>query len=183
MKLRERYRRLTFWNKFAFWGSLASIVGLLLGVYPLTNMQTQSDPLRPEDFRLRFAVSGHSISEQDLNRAPRVLHCIGKMGGASVQFDLRLIETVVNPSSRGRAPSEIWYEADHFIFYDIASLNQTGIDGQYLQFLIPIALRGFAGDGTRFRADLFIRGKWYFTGYEPFEDGNVSVRIGRRAAA
>ena len=35
MKLRERYRRLTFWNKFAFWGSVASIIGLPLGIVAL----------------------------------------------------------------------------------------------------------------------------------------------------
>ena len=35
MKLRERYRRLTFWNKFAFWGSLASIIGLPIGIFAI----------------------------------------------------------------------------------------------------------------------------------------------------
>lgn len=29
MKLRERYNRLTLWNKVAFWGSIASIVGFI----------------------------------------------------------------------------------------------------------------------------------------------------------
>lgn len=33
MNLRTRYNRLTFWNKFAFWGSLASIVALVLWGY------------------------------------------------------------------------------------------------------------------------------------------------------
>lgn len=32
MRFQERYRRLTLWNKVAFWGSLASIFGLLLAV-------------------------------------------------------------------------------------------------------------------------------------------------------
>lgn len=30
MKLRERYRRLSLWNKIAFWGGVTSIVGFLL---------------------------------------------------------------------------------------------------------------------------------------------------------
>jgi hypothetical protein len=34
MRLRERYRRLTLWNKVALWGSLASIVGLAMTLVP-----------------------------------------------------------------------------------------------------------------------------------------------------
>jgi hypothetical protein len=185
MKLRERYKRLTLWNKIALWGAIASILALPLGLLslsPLIASQSQPDMLRPEDFRLRFAVSGYSISNQDLERAPRVVHCTGNIGRASVQFDLRLIETVTTPSSRGKAPPEIWYEADHFIFYNIEFLNQQGVEGESLQFLIPMALRGFAGETTRFQAYLFIRGKLYFTGSEAFETGNVVVQIGRQAA-
>jgi len=32
MKLRDRYRRLTFWNKLGAWGALASVVGIPLAV-------------------------------------------------------------------------------------------------------------------------------------------------------
>lgn len=47
MKLRERYRRLTFWNKIAFWGSLASLVGAIFLVVNLVTAtrDTFSDPL------------------------------------------------------------------------------------------------------------------------------------------
>ncbi len=34
MRLRERYRRLTLWNKIAFWGSVSSIIALLLAIVP-----------------------------------------------------------------------------------------------------------------------------------------------------
>ena len=34
MKLRERYRRLSLWNKIAVWGSIASIVALLAALLP-----------------------------------------------------------------------------------------------------------------------------------------------------
>jgi hypothetical protein len=185
MKLRERYKRLTLWNKVGLWGGIASILALPIGlfsIYPLLTQQSPPNLLRPEDFRLRFAVSGYNISNQDLERAPRVVHCTGKIGTASVQFDLRLLETVVHPSSRGRASPEIWYEADHFIFYNIDSLNQQGVEGQRFQFGLPFALRDFAGDTTRFQAYLFIRGKWYFTGIESFESGSVIVQIGHQAA-
>jgi hypothetical protein len=32
MTLRQRYGKLTFWNKAAFWGSVASMLGLLIAV-------------------------------------------------------------------------------------------------------------------------------------------------------
>jgi hypothetical protein len=32
MRLRDRYSKLNFWNKVAFWGSLASIFGIMIGV-------------------------------------------------------------------------------------------------------------------------------------------------------
>jgi hypothetical protein len=35
MKITERYRRLSFWNKFAFWGTVASILGLFIYVATL----------------------------------------------------------------------------------------------------------------------------------------------------
>lgn len=35
MRLQERYRRLTIWNKIAFWGSVASIIALILAIAPL----------------------------------------------------------------------------------------------------------------------------------------------------
>ena len=35
MKLRDRYRRLNFWSKFGFWGAIASLVGVFLGLLPL----------------------------------------------------------------------------------------------------------------------------------------------------
>ena len=34
MTLRERYRRLTLWNKIAFWGSVASLIGLGVAAWP-----------------------------------------------------------------------------------------------------------------------------------------------------
>lgn len=34
MRLPERYRRLTLWNKVGFWGSVASIVGIAIAVIP-----------------------------------------------------------------------------------------------------------------------------------------------------
>lgn len=41
MNIRERYRRLTIWNKLAVWGSLASILGLAFVFFPSTGAQRQ----------------------------------------------------------------------------------------------------------------------------------------------
>ncbi len=35
MKLRERYRRLTLWNKLSVWGAVASLVGLVATAWTL----------------------------------------------------------------------------------------------------------------------------------------------------
>ena len=35
MKLRERYRKLTFWNKIGFWGALAGIASLIIVIFTL----------------------------------------------------------------------------------------------------------------------------------------------------
>lgn len=32
MRVQDRYRRLTFWNKIGFWGAIASILGLVIGL-------------------------------------------------------------------------------------------------------------------------------------------------------
>ncbi len=44
MKLRERYRRLNLWNKLAFWGSVASIAGLIVAVVALALPLSSSQP-------------------------------------------------------------------------------------------------------------------------------------------
>jgi len=47
VRLRTRYKRLTFWNKFAFWGALASILAFVLAIvalwsgYTTTNLVNQ----------------------------------------------------------------------------------------------------------------------------------------------
>ncbi len=47
MKLRERYKRLTFWNKVGFWGAIASIVGIPTTIY-LSRSPSFQDLLTPE---------------------------------------------------------------------------------------------------------------------------------------
>jgi hypothetical protein len=49
MKLRERYRRLTLWNKIAFWGSIASIISIPT-VFLFSYFQTPINKDRPYVF-------------------------------------------------------------------------------------------------------------------------------------
>lgn len=70
MSLVHRYHKLTLWNKLAVWGSIASLVGIALAVYPfLPNTRVQSEASVPpltgniEDNR----SSSFSGTQQNLN--------------------------------------------------------------------------------------------------------------------
>lgn len=50
MRLCERYRRLTLWNKIAVWGSMASILGLVVSFLPSWPAQSILSPDRKREF-------------------------------------------------------------------------------------------------------------------------------------
>ncbi len=56
MTLINRYKRLTFWNKFSFWGTAASIVGLILAIYPFF-----ATPLGEPNIKLSYEQQEHKI--------------------------------------------------------------------------------------------------------------------------
>ena len=58
MTLRERYRRLTLWNKVAVWGSAASVIGLGVAVWPLIAALTG----RAASANLRFYCGQRDIT-------------------------------------------------------------------------------------------------------------------------
>lgn len=47
MKLRERYTRLTLWNKIGFWGSVASVLSVGLWIYDRTSSLSDRSSLVP----------------------------------------------------------------------------------------------------------------------------------------
>jgi hypothetical protein len=57
MRLRERYRRLTLWNKIACWGSMASILGLVVPFPPSWPAQSILSSERKRDFIQTLATS------------------------------------------------------------------------------------------------------------------------------
>lgn len=62
MKLRERYKRLTLWNKIAFWGSIASVVGVVLTVYTIFNAPK---PVMNEKWKSAFEELENKKSENE----------------------------------------------------------------------------------------------------------------------
>jgi hypothetical protein len=178
MKLTERYHRLSLWNKIAFWGALASIAALLMGIVFYIFPRNGGDaPLGPEDFRLRFAVISYDLTTNDLKRAPVVLHCKGRLGLPSIEFDLQLVPTIAYASSRSRPIPMIWYESEHFTVITTELLNRHGVAGNRFIFTLPSELRGFAGPDTKFTAELYVRDKRYWTGTDDFQGGTVEIRM------
>ena len=55
MTLRQRYLRLTFWNKFALWGSIASFAGLGVGLWPM--LLGESRPT----LKVAHSIATHSV--------------------------------------------------------------------------------------------------------------------------
>jgi hypothetical protein len=133
--------------------------------------------IQAQDFRLRFAITGADLSKEDLKRAPPILPCNGKIGAASVKFELHLIPTLEYESSHSRPMPNLVYEANNFLFRNFDLLNKQGLEGQTLKFSIPWEIHDFAGPSTQFNADLYVGDAWYPTGYKSFGDGNVIIRL------
>jgi len=64
LSLRQRYRQLNFWNKLAFWGSIASILALLIGI-----LLPFSTPSGPDANQIAAAVLA-KLSEQGQTARP-----------------------------------------------------------------------------------------------------------------
>lgn len=58
MRLLSRYKKLTVWNKMGLWGSLASLVGLVLAILPYVSLPS---PTKQEQRREQHAETGREI--------------------------------------------------------------------------------------------------------------------------
>jgi hypothetical protein len=172
MTLRERYRKLTLWSKLGLWGSLASVVGLPLAILPLLQKPGHEEPpLRSEDFLLRLCVVGYGLTSKDLSAAQQAIHVRGRLGATSVESDLRLVQTLIYGSTRGRAMPEICYQSEQFMLFNLSLLNQRGIYGNRLQISMPESFRELAERNSKCDANLFVRGHWYPQGMRPCNEG------------
>lgn len=64
MNLRNRYRRLSFWNKIAFWGSLASLAALLLAVVLLAVPWLRKEPFVAPQFTVKSLAPDLSTADE-----------------------------------------------------------------------------------------------------------------------
>jgi len=132
--------------------------------------------LRAEDFRVRFAVADFDLSTDHLQRAPALFHVRGFIGTTSAEFDFRLVPVIAHGSSRSRPMPMLWYESSTVAIRSIERLQQGSLNGQTLRFGIPVELWNFASVNTKCLGELFVRGKWYTSGYQPAEEG-ISIPI------
>lgn len=149
-----------------------------LGDQPLSAQALSISPLGVADFRLRFCVVGYGITPEHLAKAPRLIHRNGSLARSTVEFDLRLVETIVYDLQRGaRSEPVLCYESEHFVVHSLRLINQHGIAGGLFRFNVPMSLREFAGSSTHFRAYLFVRGEGPFSATGHFEDGIVDIKL------
>jgi len=122
-------------------------------------------------------IQNPDITEQTLKNAPDAVHCTGRIGVPSVDFDMRKLPTIVHEMSRSRSLPEIAYKADNFQFRSLELLNRQGLAGNTFRFPFPYELRNVAGSSSSYNVELFVRDQWYFTGYNSFDSGTVEIPL------
>jgi hypothetical protein len=132
-------------------------------------------PLENKDFRVRFCVVSYQIEPIHYQKAPKLMHIRGRFGTGDVEFDLRLLDSIVYGSTRGAPMPEICYESEHFLMRSLSMINQQGIVGRSFSFGVPFELQNLVGPETKFSAELFIRDQWYTTGMHA--DSSIEIEI------
>ncbi len=84
MKLKERFRRLSFWNKLGALGSVASVIGLLVSVVALVAMfWPESSPTSSSDTNRRVPVVGEdAVASRLVMRERRAVEVVDSLRGA-----------------------------------------------------------------------------------------------------
>ena len=98
-----------------------------------------------------FVIQNPDITEQTLKNAPDAVHCTGRIGVPSVDFDMRKLPTIVHEMSRSRSLPEIAYKADNFQFRSLELLNRQGLAGNTFRFPFPYELRNVAGSSSSYK--------------------------------
>lgn len=80
MTLRQRYAKLTLWNKVGFWGALASCLGLLLAVYTFVVPASSSPHVETSD---RGVAAGGDVT---VTAAPKG-HAVLQTGIGTIKID------------------------------------------------------------------------------------------------
>jgi len=111
MKIRDRYKKLTFWNKIAFWGSAASLVGLIVAIFlwffprsapleiywpeVLDQLKTVEEKTRGEAFMSRtFSLSREPGATITLGSCPST-QCMKFTLGSLIQVDSTWVQEIL----------------------------------------------------------------------------------------
>jgi len=113
MRLRERYRRLTFWNKVTLWGSLASILGVAATIWsyclPLTSPLDRAGPdRRSGDYAQRTVTPEVSSPEKAVRQRGTLEHA--GPGHRSRDYAQRTVMPEVS------SPEEVVKQGDTFLY-------------------------------------------------------------------
>lgn len=104
MKLRERYSRLTLWNKIGLWSGLASIVGLVISVWQISSPDRFSEIAKALDNVTGGGWFAYVIPQpHDVDgRVPLAIRSVGPnpLSGVRVAIhDISLDTPLVQPAS------------------------------------------------------------------------------------
>ena len=113
MRLRERYRRLNLWNKLAVWGSLASIVALILAVLVLLSSPVQPNDQGQPSIELFFSPRSDVLGKVQARCAPDgtyepVQVDVGLKNDGDVRATGVVVSLVFRPGLNARSLNERW---------------------------------------------------------------------------
>lgn len=103
MNIKSRYKRLSIWNKFAFWGSIASVIGILLWIHTCQSEQRKNQEYLPAQETVVTAI--FQCYESLIRAAEYTIAPIGKTSRQKflaskwsldpVEYDLKKAERIV----------------------------------------------------------------------------------------
>jgi hypothetical protein len=110
MNLLRRYKKLTFWNKFAFWGSLTSIIGLLIFIlqFIVNNNEITITPKSYIAHSVYQEFTAHVTNKFDYPVYDYSVFIMVKEGSLDVNRDLTFNPMTVEQKTTSEFPIEMW---------------------------------------------------------------------------
>lgn len=133
-----------------------------------------------DDIDFKFSIVDFDLTEKDLLRAPKSIHCQGKIGQATMEIKLLRSESIeYEVGSRGKPHSRIVYNSDHIRVPLLTTYYSTinDLEGVIFKFSIPYELVKIFGDDTDFSAQLFLKSEWFPSGIQDYRDGPIEIKI------
>lgn len=148
MNLHDRYRRLTFWNKFGFWGAAASLVALLVSLsWCFYDIQSRAELDRKVEKLLpprevvrdraiaRLSAAGAMVDSGGRDRGTRVTFERLSRSPAELADDLRTIRDLVEVWAPANADARLqrvhdlsWLKGlDHLVILNLQGQPVTDV--------------------------------------------------------